>query len=234
MVKVIVVLVRAVRVAVLSAVEDTDAEGLDEANEDIDADVEGDIILDMDGPADTLGVLEIVKVIVMLVRAVTVAVLSEVEDTDAEGLSDANEDIDADVEGDITLDSVALEDALGVLEIVKVIVVLVRAVRVAVLRAVEDTDAEGLNDANEDIDADVEGDITLDRVAAGDALGVLEIVKVIVMLVIAVSVAVLSAVEDTDADGVNEANEDIDADVEGDIMLDKVAVMDALGEPEIV
>ncbi len=222
MVKVIVVLVRAVSVTTFEAVEDTDAEGVNEANDVVDADVDGDIMPDKVAPGDALGEPEIVKVIVELVRAVCVATFDEVEDTETEGDNEAIKDVDVDVDGDIMLEEVAPAEALGEPEIEKVIVVLVRGVSVAVLKPVVDTDTDGVKEANDDIDADVEGDFMLDIDKPPDPLGEVEMVKVIDVLVRAVKEAVFDTVDDTDVDDVGEANDDIDADDDGDIMTDKV------------
>ncbi len=81
-------------------------------------------------------------VAVALVIADNVNVFNPVEDTDTVDVNDARGD----------------EDALGELEMVKVIVTLVRAVSVAVLSPVVDTETVGDEDAKVDSDAAAVGE----------------------------------------------------------------------------
>ena len=92
-------------------------------------------------PIDALGEPEMVKVIVVLDRAVEVAVFTPVCDTDAVELTEASGDA----------------EVLGEPDIVKVIVVVAAAVSVAVFTPDVDTDGEGDEEAAEDADANVDG-----------------------------------------------------------------------------
>ncbi len=135
--------------------------------------------------------------------AVSVAVFTPVDDTEAEGVKEATNDSDARDVNDSRLEYVTPIDALGEPDIENVIVALDRAVSVAVLTADCDTDAVEVIDASGD----------------KEALGEPDIVNVIVVVVTAVSVAVLTTVDDTDGVGDVEATEDSDANVDGDSRL---------------
>jgi hypothetical protein len=139
----------------------------------------------------------------VVVTAVSVIVFTPVDDTEAEGVKEATNDSDALDVNDSRLEYVTPIDALGEPDIENVIVVLDRAVSVAVLTPDCDTDAVEV--------IDVSGD--------KEELGEPDIVNVIVVVVTAVSVAVLTTVEDTDGVGDVEATEDSDANVDGDSRL---------------
>ena len=102
---------------------------------------------------DALGELEMENVVVELVEEVRDAVSNAVEETDAEGDEDANDDIEALVDGESRLEEVKSIDALGEPEMVKVIVAVAIAVSVAVFSPVDDTEAEGVDEATNDSDA---------------------------------------------------------------------------------
>ena len=143
-------------------------------------------------------------VAVALVIADNVNVFNPVEDTDTVDVNDARDD----------------EDALGELEMVKVIVTLVRAVSVAVLSPVVDTETVGDEDAKVDSDAAAVGESRPEEVAPTEVLGEPEIEKVIVALVKAVSVAVFKPDVDTETVGDEDPNDVTDALVDGETRLE--------------
>ena len=91
-----------------------------------------------------------------------VAVFKPVVDTDTVGDADPNDETDALADGETRLEEVTSIEALGEPEIVKVIVVLVRADSVAVFKPDDDTDAVGDEDAIDDTDAILDGETRLE------------------------------------------------------------------------
>ena len=139
----------------------------------------------------------------MVATAVSVIVFTPVDDTEAEGVTEATNDSDALDVNDSRLEYVTPIDALGEPEIENVIVALDKAVSVAVLTPDCDTDAVEV--------IDVSGD--------KEELGEPDIVNVVVVVATAVSVIVFTPVEDTEAEGVTDAIDDTDAAVVNDSRL---------------
>ena len=118
-----------------------------------DCDTDAVEVIDASGDEEALGEPDIVKVIVAVATAVSVAVFTPDVDADTVDDVEATADSDANVDGDSRLVYVTLTETLGEPEMVNVVVVDAKAVSVIVFTPVDETEAEGDEDATNDSDA---------------------------------------------------------------------------------